>query len=115
MTLQVLKPLATGAIIGAIALAVVGFGWGGWMTASTAEQKASVEADMQVAAALLPFCLRQSADDPASSARIDELKSAGRFQRVDIIIKNGWATVPGTEDPHRGLASACLDALSERF
>ena len=38
-----LKPGAYGAALGATTLAIVGFSWGGWVTDSTAQQKAKIE------------------------------------------------------------------------
>jgi dienelactone hydrolase len=115
MKLEVIKPLIFGAILGAIALGIVGFSWAGWMTTSTAEQRASDHADMQVAAALLPFCLQMSTEDPLANQRLSELASAGRFQRAEVLMNHGWATVPGSSEPNRLLAAACVDALSAKF
>ncbi len=49
-----LKPGFNGAIVGAVALAIVGFSWGGWVTGGTAEQMASKQARSEVVAALAP-------------------------------------------------------------
>ena len=54
------------AAAGAIALAVVGFTWGGWSTSGgTAKQ---VEAAVQTA--LIPFCVKDVMADPAAVAEL---------------------------------------------
>src|SRR5258708_3035801 len=38
------KPWIQGAVVGAVAAAIVGFSWGGWVTGSSANKQASVAA-----------------------------------------------------------------------
>ncbi|MSO77157.1 MAG: hypothetical protein EXQ87_09650 [Alphaproteobacteria bacterium] len=110
-----LKPGIYGAGIGAIALAIVGFSWGGWMTADKAKQAAYDMARTEVVAALLPICLEQSKQDPLLVKTLAQLKEAASYQRSDVLMKAGWATMPGTSDPNRNLASACVDKLAASF
>ena len=107
-----LKPGLYGAAVGAIALAIVGFSWGGWMTASAAETLASDRAQQDVVAALLPICVAQSAADPENGVRLSELKEIRSYQQAEFLMKTGWATMPGATDPHRALAKACADKLA---
>lgn len=107
-----LKPGLYGGAIGAIVVAIVGFSWGGWVTASTAESMASDRAKLEVVAALLPICVAQSAADPDSGARLSELKETRNYQRAEILMKTGWATMPGSTDPDRALANACAEKLA---
>src|SRR5689334_3090135 len=54
---------------GAIAMAIVGFTWGGWVTHGTAESQASERAKTAVVAALAPVCaekFQRTADAPAN-------------------------------------------------
>ena len=110
-----LKPGLYGAAIGAAALAIVGFSWGGWVTESAAETIASDRAQHEVVAALLPICVAQSAADPENGARLSELKETRTYQRADVLMKTGWATMPGSTDPNRALAKACAEALSPKL
>jgi hypothetical protein len=50
------KPACWGAVAGAIALAVIGFNWGGWVTGGTAEAMAKQRANAAVEIALTPIC-----------------------------------------------------------
>ena len=110
-----LKPGLTGAAAGAAALAIVGFTWGGWMTGGTAKAMASSQARMEVVAALVPICLEQSKQDPAATETLAKIKSATKYKRSQMVINSGWATMPGSGDPNRGVATACLDKLAARF
>jgi hypothetical protein len=39
------------------------------------------------------------------------LKKASSYQRGDMIVKGGWATMPGSTDPVRGAADICVEKL----
>jgi hypothetical protein len=110
-----LKPGLYGAAIGAIALAIAGFGWGGWVTGGAANQMASKMARLEVVAALVPICLEQSKQDPQVIKTLTLLKDASSYQRSDMLMKAGWATMPGSSDPNRNVASACMDKLAAQF
>ena len=107
-------PFIWGAAVGAIALAIIGFNWGGWMTGSTAERLASGRADAAVVSALTPICVAQfqkAADAPAKLAALKEIKS---WEQGDYVGKSGWATMPGsTSEPNREVATACAEALNK--
>ena len=109
------KPALWGAVGGAVALAIIGFSWGGWVTGGTAKQMASDQARLEVVAALVPVCLAQSSQDPKVVETLALLKDASSYQRSDILMKAGWATVPGTSDPNRYVASACMEKLAAQF
>lgn len=110
-----LKPAAYGAIAGAIALAVAGFSWGGWVTGGTADKMAAEQARSEVVAALVPICLEQSKADPQVAETMTQLKAASRYKRSGMVMEAGWATIPGSEDPNRAVASACMEKLAEQF
>ena len=105
------KPGITGAVVGAIAVAIIGFSWGGWTTQGAAKDMASKQAVAAIAAALTPYCLERAQADPNSVTVIAELKAASGFSRRGIVEKAGWATPLGAEKPDRELAQACQLAL----
>jgi hypothetical protein len=72
-------------------------------------------AKVEVLAALVPICIEQSRLDPQSIATLAVLKDTSRYQRSDILMKTGWATMPGSTDPNRKVASACMDQLATLF
>ncbi len=59
-----LKPGLFGIAIGAAAIAILGFTWGGWVSQTTAKEMASDQARTEVVAALLPVCIERSKMDP---------------------------------------------------
>jgi hypothetical protein len=105
------KPAAYGAVCGAIALSIVGFSWGGWVTGSTARQMASNQSDRDVVVALTAICLEQSRRDPETTERLATLRAAASYTRADSVIRHGWATMPGTTQPNRQVANACAQQI----
>ena len=110
-----LKPTLYGAAVGAVALAIIGFSWGGWVTGGTAARMASEQARLEVVTALVPFCIEKSKQDPQVMETLAQLKEASSYKRSDMLMKAGWATMPGSSDPDRQLASACMDKLAAEF
>ena len=109
------KPALYGGVVGAAALALVGFTLGGWMTPKTARQMASDQAQFEVVAALAPICVQQSKQDPQMMAKLAQMKEARSYERSEMVMQAGWATMPGSTDPDRYVANACLETLSTQF
>ena len=111
-----LNPGLKGAAVGAAALAIVGFTWGGWVTSGTAKEMASDQAQLAVVAALMPICIEQSKQDPQAEedARPNE-GSRILLSAAKILMKAGWATMPGSSDPNRTVAIACLEMLGDQL
>lgn len=105
------SPGLYGALCGAVALAVVGFGWGGWMTGGQATQMAAVASRTALVSALTPLCIDMASRDPNFAAKLVELKKAGSYSQVDLVIKAGWAALPGTTDVNSDVARACASKL----
>jgi len=108
------KPALWGAVGGAIASAVIGFSWGGWVTGGTAEADATQRANAAVVAALAPVCVErfQSAVDVATN--LAALKKVDAWSQGDFIEKGGWATVRGSKplDQQSAVAKACASLLA---
>lgn len=109
-----LKPALTGAGVGAVALAIVGFSWGGWVTGGSAKDMATKAASAAVALALTPYCVNRAGAADAATI-LTELKGASSYSRKGIIEKAGWATPLGAEKPNTDLAQACQLKLAEAF
>ncbi len=106
-----LKPGLYGAAVGAIAVSIIGFSWGGWMTGGAANEVAENMAQAERTSALVPTCLAMSLADPARVAKLAVISSAPSYQRGAAIMEAGWATAPGMDAPDRDLAKACQDVL----
>ncbi len=109
------KPALQGAAAGAVAVSIVGFSWGGWVTGGTAEKMAADHARLEVVAALVPICIEQSSQDPKATETLAELKDASNYQRSNMLMKAGWATMPGSSDASYEVASACMEKLAAQF
>ena len=70
------KPWIQGVIIGAIATAIIGFSWGGWVTGGSAETLAARRAATAVVAALTPICVEKFRQTADASANLTEMKNA---------------------------------------
>ena len=110
-----LKPGIFGAAIGAVALSTVGFAWGGWVTGGTAEKMVSKQARQDVVAALVPICVEQSNQDPQAAETLARLKDTSSYQRSNLLMETGWATMPGSSEPDRDVARACMGVLAAQF
>ena len=106
------KPAVYGAGAGAVALAIIGFTWGGWVTGGAAQKMASSASLTAVADAMTPYCIEKSKIDPRSVEVLAELKAAKGYNRRGVIEKAGWATLLGAEQPNSDLARACEAALA---
>ena len=107
-------PFLWGATAGAIALAIVGFGWGGWVTGGTAEKIASGRAEEATVSALTPICVAQFRTSAKAQANFAALKKVSTWERGDYVGKGGWATMPGsTAEPNGQVAAACAEALNK--
>jgi hypothetical protein len=107
-----LKPGLWGAAGGAIVVAILGFTWGGWMTAGAADKLANERADLAVVAVLTPICVesfRQNGNATANLAALKNLPST--WEQGDFLEKGGWATRPGGTSPDYVLARACAEKL----
>ena len=87
-----LKPALWGAVGGALALAIIGFTWGGWVTGS----KADVLARQQVHAALIevltPICVDKFNRAENAQARLVEFKKmTSSWDRERFVRENDWA------------------------
>lgn len=101
-----------GLFTGAIALAIGGFTWGGWVSSATAERQAASRAETAMLEALTPICVAQFQGNPKAAAALAKLKTTSTWEQADFVRNGGWASMPGAKgDPSRDVASACAEAL----
>jgi hypothetical protein len=107
-----IKPAAWGALVGAIACAVVGFNSLGWTLGSTAERQASERAQAAVVDALTPICVAKFRQQPNAATKLAEFNKVESWDRGVLIEKGGWATTPGSDETMTlAVASACAGKL----
>ena len=106
------KPWIQGAVVGAIALAIVGFSWGGWVTGGSADKRAAAAAHDAVVVALAPICVERFRAQGDASAKLGELSKASSWDRGGFIERSGFATMPGSKTSDSDVARACAEMLS---
>ena len=84
-------PALMGAGVGAIALAIYGFSWGGWVTGGSASEMSSKSSIAAVASALTPYCVQNSQNEPKSIDVIAELEKTRSVNRRGIVEQCGGA------------------------
>ena len=104
-------PAFCGAIGGAVALALVGFGWGGWVTTGASEAMATEQANMAVVSALAPICVENFNRSKDATAQLAALKKANAWDRGDFVVKQGWAALPGQSAINSSMASKCAELI----
>ena len=106
-----IKSFFGNAIVGAILISIVGFSWLGWVTGGTAQQEAKQMSEEAVNDRLAKICVYQAIQDSGKDLKLKELKEKSSYERDDYVMKQGWATMPGEEEPERVVADKCAELL----
>jgi hypothetical protein len=108
-----LKPGIWGAVIGAVAISVVGFSSFGWTLGTTAERMARERAQTAVVGVLAPICVEKFQHQADASTKLIEFNKVSSWDRRSIIEKGGWATAPGSDTANSAVVSACAEQLGK--
>ena len=106
-----IKTSVWGAIIGAIIVMIIGFGWGGWVLGSTSQRRADKMVDDALVARLAPMCVAQFNEDANKDVKFRELESKNRWERNKYVEEQGWATLPFEEEPDSMVAEVCVEKI----
>jgi hypothetical protein len=108
------KPILWGIAGGAVALAIVGFGWGGWITGGKAEATALIRVNDAVVVALAPVCVDKFQRAGDAAANLVALKKVDTWSQGEFVEKGGWAAMPGAQSSERlsAVAKACAVLLA---
>jgi len=96
-----------------VATLILGFTWGGWMTAASARKavvQASYDARADMAAAI---CVQRFGASPDRVANLATLKGTDTWKRDEYIVKGGWLKIDGQEGDVSGASSLCAQRLME--
>jgi len=104
--------LIQGAVAGALATIVIGFGWGGWTLGATAAKMSDEASRSAVVAALAPICVDKFQRNSNAAENLAELKKIASYQQSSFVEKGGWATLPGSDSSNYAVAQACAHMLS---
>lgn len=111
MKWQMVKTVLLSAIGGAIVWWIVLAAAWGWMSPGSAEKRAGERAETAVIEALTPICVANFQQDTEREAKLAALQEASTWSRDDYVIKQGWATMPGSDEPAQGIAVACVNRI----
>ena len=108
------KPALWGIAGGAIALAIIGLTWGGWVTGARATADATQRANTAVVVALAPVCVERFKGTAEVSANLAALKLVDSWSQGAYVEKGGWAALPGSNSPEQlsAVARACAALLT---
>lgn len=106
------KPWIQGAIVGAIAVAIVGFSWGGWVTGGSATKQASAAAHEAKVTAFASICADRFRAQGDAAVKIGELSKASSWDRGAFIERSGFAVMPGSKTADSDVARACAESLA---
>ena len=90
---------------------IVGFTWGGWVTGGTAQKMADASGEDAVVKRQAPVCVLQFTQDTRKSQKLQGLKETGTWEPADFVKKQGWATMPGEQEPDNKVAGECAKLL----
>ena len=108
-----IKPAAYGAVAGGIAVAIVGFMWGGWVTGGSADARAQAAADTSRTDLAAAICVQNFLADEGARENLAEIKQfASASQQRTYIENGGWAVMPDREAVARSTATLCARMLS---
>jgi len=109
-TKKVLFWFCLASVIGAL---IIGFGWGGWVTGGSARDMAVQSGKDAVVQRLAPICVYKFSQDPEKDQKLTELNEKSAYQRDDYVKEQGWATMPGEEEPDSKVADECAKLLMQ--
>ena len=96
-----------GLIIGAVIVMIIGFSWGGWTTATTAQ----ANTEEAILASQSAICVAQFIANPNYEEKLKELGQVDSWKRSQFIEEGGWDKMPGQEKADYSVSRACADGL----
>ena len=96
-------------ISGAIIAMIIGFTWGGWITAATSQELS----DKAVLASHTAICVAQFTEDPVYQKNLNEFEGIDSWKRPDLIEKGGWGKMPGQEEASYSVCRACAAGIED--
>ncbi len=109
--MKTMKPLIWGVVIGGILMLILVFATGWAVTSSSAQKEAQQAVEKAMVEYLAPICVEQFRRDPNKEASLKELKGMNSWTRYEYIQKQGWATMPGSENSDARVARECAERI----
>ena len=100
-------------VISVAATMIVGFGWGGWVRGSTAQDVATKAASGARAELAAAVCVHQFVAGTDATTRLASLRGTESWKRDTFIEEGGWVTLAGADKPVAGAAGLCSQTLMD--
>jgi hypothetical protein len=113
MNLAKYTPHLWGAVGGAVVLAIVGFGWGGWVTGGSATKQIAAAQQEGRVSALAPLCAERFRAQADGATKVADLIKVNSWDRAALLEKGGWAAIPGGAKADTDVARACSELLAK--
>ncbi|MEX0582470.1 MAG: hypothetical protein WD185_02260 [Sneathiella sp.] len=108
--------LIQGMVVGVVATMVVGFGFAGWDTSGTVDEKVETAAMAAKVSALAPICADRFGEAArADNALVVALGEISSWQRDSHLEEGGWVTFVGGAEPDNDVAEACVKLIEKDF
>src|SRR3546814_11553564 len=89
-----IKPGIWGAVIGAVAVSIIGFSRAGWTTAGGAQEMAEQQSEAAVTEALVPLCVALARQGPAEKRLTQPLHDTSSYHSPPMLAGIGGAKLP---------------------
>jgi hypothetical protein len=96
-----------GAGIGAVVAIILGFTWGGWVTAGTADEMSS-EAVLATRSAI---CVAQFMKAPDHEEQLKAFQATESWNRREFVEHGAWNRMPGETRATSLVSGACADGI----
>lgn len=101
-------------VVCVVATLVIGFGPVGWVTGGTATKMAQEAAATKYHSLAAAVCAEDFMRAKDARTRLDKLKAAQWYERDDLVLAGGWATMPGENEGNGVVAELCATRLAEQ-
>jgi len=81
------------------------------VTGGTALKMAEASGEDAMVKRLAPVCVVQFKQDARKTQKLQGLKETGTWEQADFVKKQGWATMPGEQEPDNKVAGECAKLL----
>ena len=113
MNKQQITPFAWGVVLGGIVLSIVMFSTGWAVTGNAAETNARAMSHSAVVESLAAICVAQFEHADNKDEKLGKLVAIDSWQRGSYVSDQGWATMPGSDEPTGAVATECAQLLAK--
>ena len=102
-----------GSLFGAVLVTIVGFSMGWVITSGKAHAAATAMSEQAVKDQLVPICVHRVRNLADSAGKLEAMLALSQWDRSAYVTEQGWATMPGSDQPATGVARECAAELSK--